>query len=77
MPKRQMVRLVRTAIGVYVDTTGKKAGRGAYLHDRRSCWEQGLRGALAHALKTDLNEQDRERLAEFMKGLPRDADSGE
>jgi predicted RNA-binding protein YlxR (DUF448 family) len=45
-------------------------GRGAYLHDRRSCWERGLKGALAHALKTELTTQDRERLSEFMATLP-------
>jgi len=77
MPKRQLIRIVRTEQGVHVDATGKKSGRGAYLHDRRSCWEQGLRGALAHALRTDLNDQDRQRLADFMTGLPGEASSGE
>ena len=35
LPKRKMVRLVRTSDGVQIDPTGKLAGRGAYLHDRR------------------------------------------
>ncbi len=70
MPKRQLVRIVRTAEGVQVDPTGKKAGRGAYLHDRRSCWEAGLQGSLARALKTDLTAADREALQTFMSGLP-------
>jgi predicted RNA-binding protein YlxR (DUF448 family) len=62
--KRQLVRLVRQADGsVAIDPTGKAAGRGAYLHDRRSCWEQALRGGtLAHALKLELTEADRARL---------------
>ena len=55
MPKRQLVRIVRTADGVLVDPTGKRAGRGAYLHDRRSCWEAGLQGSLARALKVELD----------------------
>jgi hypothetical protein len=55
---------------VQVDSTGKLNGRGAYLHDRRSCWERGLKGALAHALKTELTPQDREHLSEFMTNLP-------
>jgi predicted RNA-binding protein YlxR (DUF448 family) len=76
MPKRQLVRIVRTADGVQVDPTGKKAGRGAYLHDRRSCWEAGLHGNLARALKTDLTAADRERLQAFANALPA-ADSGE
>jgi predicted RNA-binding protein YlxR (DUF448 family) len=76
MAKRQLVRVVRTADGVLVDPTGKLAGRGAYLHDRRSCWESGLAGSLAHALKTELTAEDRERLEAFMNALPR-TESGE
>ena len=49
---------------------GKVAGRGAYLHDRHECWVRGMRGALAHALKTELTAEDRARLEEFMKTLP-------
>ena len=74
LPKRKMVRLVRTADGVQIDPTGKLAGRGAYLHDRRECWERGLKGALSHALKTDLTEADRARLDEFMNTLPVEAE---
>ena len=70
LPKRGLIRLVRTAQGVQVDPTGKLAGRGAYLHDRRECWERGLKGALAHALKTTLTSEDRNRLEEFMNTLP-------
>jgi predicted RNA-binding protein YlxR (DUF448 family) len=65
-----MVRIVRTADGVRVDPTGKLAGRGAYLHDQRECWERGLRGALAHALKAELSAEDRVQLENFMKTLP-------
>jgi uncharacterized protein len=70
LPKRQMIRVVRTGAGVLVDLTSKVAGRGAYLHDKRSCWARGLKGALANALKTDLENDDRVRLEEFMKSLP-------
>lgn len=70
LPKRSLVRIVRTAEAVVIDSSGKLPGRGAYLHDRRSCWERGLKGGLAHALKTELNEADREKLAAFMQALP-------
>lgn len=70
LPKRQMVRIVRTANGVWVDPGGKVAGRGAYLHDKHECWVRGLKGALAHALKSELTADDRARLEEFMKTLP-------
>ena len=69
LAKRQLIRIVRTANGVVVDPTGKLAGRGAYLHDRRSCWEAGLGGSLAHALKVDLTAADREHLEVFMNTL--------
>lgn len=73
LPKRTMVRLVRTMNGVQIDPTGKLAGRGAYLHDRRECWERGLKGALGHALKITLTADDRARLEEFMNTLPADS----
>lgn len=75
LAKRQMLRVVRTAEGVWVDPTGKLAGRGAYLHDKRSCWERGLKGALAHALKTELSSDDRVRLEAFMNALPTEAET--
>ncbi len=70
MAKRQLVRVVRTSEGVRVDPTGKLAGRGAYLHDRRSCWETGLKGSLAHALKAEIGLVEREGLQAFMNTLP-------
>jgi len=55
-----------------VDPTGKLAGRGAYLHNTRSCWEKGLKGPLAHALKMNLAPDDLERLRQFMQTLSGD-----
>jgi len=75
MPKRELIRLVRTPEGVMIDLTGKVAGRGAYLHNQRSCWQRGMQGALAHALKTDLTDQDRERLQAFLTSLPEDQEA--
>ncbi len=70
LPKRSLVRLVRRLEGLQVDPSGKLAGRGAYLHNARSCWEKGLKGPLAHALKMDLTPDDLERLRQFMQTLP-------
>jgi predicted RNA-binding protein YlxR (DUF448 family) len=70
-----MIRIVRTADGVQIDPTGKLPGRGAYLHDRRQCWERGLKGALGHALKITLTTGDRARLDEFMNTLPAEAEA--
>ncbi len=66
------MRVVRTADGVRVDPTGKLAGRGAYLHDRRECWIRGLRGALTNALKAELTAEDRGQLESFMNTLPQE-----
>ena len=74
LPKRRMIRIVRAAEGVQVDPTSKLAGRGAYLHDRRECWERGLKGALANALKATLTSNERAKLEEFMNTLPQDAE---
>ena len=73
LAKRELIRIVRTSDGVQVDRTGKLAGRGAYLHDRRSCWERGLQGALSHALKVELSQADRERLEAFANTLPKES----
>lgn len=72
LPKRALIRIVRSGEGVRVDSTGRAAGRGAYLHDRRSCWEAGLHSALARALRTELSEADRQALAAAMQALPDD-----
>jgi predicted RNA-binding protein YlxR (DUF448 family) len=75
LPKRALFRLVRTPAGVHVDPTGKLAGRGAYLHNVRSCWEKGLKGPLAHALKTDLTDDVLGQLRQFMQTLPDDPEA--
>ena len=70
LAKRSLIRIVRTPEGLRVDPTGKVAGRGAYLHDRRTCWERGLKGALGNALKIELSTEDRNRLVAYMGNLP-------
>jgi len=70
--KREMVRVVRTPQGqVEVDPTGKRNGRGAYIHRTQSCWEAAVSGGrLAHALKVTLPEPDRQALEAFAATLP-------
>ena len=70
LPKRTLIRIVRTAEAVRIDPTGKLAGRGAYLHNQRSCWERGMKGALAQALKIELSIEDRNMLSAYMASLP-------
>lgn len=73
LPKRSLIRVVRRPDGVQIDLTGKMAGRGAYVHNLRSCWERGLKGALADALRVDLSDEDRQQLSSFMASLTDEA----
>ena len=69
--KRELIRLVRIADGtVEVDTSGKKAGRGAYLCQSWQCWQTGLKGRqLEQALGTSLTQDNREELIRYGKDL--------
>lgn len=67
LPKRSLIRIVNSPEGVEVDLTGKAHGRGAYLHDDRSCWERGIKGALDHALRTKLTHQEKQVLMAFIE----------
>ena len=81
LSKRELLRIVRTSNGVTFDPTGKLSGRGVYLHNQRSCWELGLKGAVANALKTEISADDMLILKSIMvkqpdeypeeKGLPK------
>ena len=72
LPKRTLIRIVRTEEAVQIDPTGKLAGRGAYLHNQRSCWERGMKGVLAQALKVELSEEDKQKLLAYVASLPED-----
>lgn len=65
LPKRSLTRIVRTGqAGVQIDPGGKMAGRGAYLCDKAACWQKAAQGdALNRALKTDLTDEERGRIA--------------
>ena len=75
LPKRALTRVVRQPGGVFIDLSGKMNGRGAYVHDRKSCWERSLKGALANALKVPLTTDDRQRLENYMASLPEESAS--
>lgn len=67
LPKRSLIRIVSGPEGVEIDLTGKAHGRGAYLHDKRSCWMRGINGALDHALRKELTDQEKQKLLTFME----------
>ncbi|WP_274651505.1 RNase P modulator RnpM [Paenibacillus humicola] len=53
MPKKELIRVVRTPAGeILIDLTGKKAGRGAYLCGKVECFRLAKKTkALDRALK--------------------------
>jgi len=67
LPKRSLIRIVNGPEGIQVDPTGKAHGRGAYLHDKQSCWVNGIKGGLAHAFKTTLTDQEQNDLLTYME----------
>jgi predicted RNA-binding protein YlxR (DUF448 family) len=69
LPKRSLIRIVNGPDGVKIDPTGKAPGRGAYLHNSRSCWENAIPGSLARALRTELTDETIEELSLYMKNL--------
>ena len=73
--KRELMRIVRTPEGAVVaDPTGKKNGRGTYIHKTRECFESVVSapGKLQYALKLEapLAPQDLVFLAELAKSFP-------
>lgn len=71
--KRGLLRIVRTEQGVVVDPTGKLAGRGAYIHPTKSCWEIVLAGnRISQALRTSLSPENRAELRHYGESLPLD-----
>ncbi|MBA4375735.1 MAG: DUF448 domain-containing protein [Anaerolinea sp.] len=70
LSKRELIRIVRTPQGILIDPTGRADGRGAYLHNIRSCWEQAIKGPINNALKVELTAGDIAKLTEFMSTLP-------
>jgi len=71
-----MVRVVRTPDNtVEIDASGKRAGRGAYICQQRSCWETALkRRSLERALKITLDDNAKAALADYVRTLPDDAE---
>lgn len=65
--KRTLVRLVRAQDGkVEVDRTGKRNGRGAYLCESATCWNDALkRGRLAAALRTTIASETADTLRRY------------
>lgn len=65
--KRELIRLVPIPDGnIEVDSSGKEAGRGAYLCRSWACWQNGLKGnQLERALRRHLSPENRAQLMNY------------
>lgn len=45
-PKRELIRIVKNESGIFLDRTGKKNGRGAYICDNPECFAKLKKGKL-------------------------------
>ena len=70
-PKKELLRAVRSPQGdVTLDTTGKKAGRGAYVCYDAACLRRALKQKqLDRALETRLSEETVQALTDTMEQL--------
>jgi predicted RNA-binding protein YlxR (DUF448 family) len=69
--KTELLRVVRPPEGgdVAVDSGGKAAGRGAYVHLDETCVRRaGTTGAFARALRTRLDREQMDRLVQELLG---------
>lgn len=67
-PKRSLIRIVSSpGQEVEIDSTGKMAGRGAYLCLDPACWDTALSSSnvLPRALRTTISIEDRAVLMAF------------
>lgn len=57
--KKELIRIVRNPLGnVELDSTGKKAGRGAYICPKIECLNQAIKGKrLQKALEHEIPEE--------------------
>ena len=64
LPKKELVRVVRTDDGVVVDTTGKVNGRGAYLKKDKEVFLKARKSKiLDRHLEVDVNDEVFEELS--------------
>ncbi|MFO8192305.1 MAG: YlxR family protein [Bacillota bacterium] len=58
-PKKELVRIVRTPNGeVMLDSTGKKAGRGAYICPQEVCLNKAIKARrLERNLQTKISDE--------------------
>lgn len=69
--KKELIRIVRSPEGKFsVDTTGKKAGRGAYICPQEECLKQARKGRrLERSFSCRIEEEIYNALEEQLKDV--------
>ena len=69
-PKNELVRVLRTPEGeIFIDLTGKKSGRGAYICKSPACLKKARKsGRIASSLECSIPEEVYDRLEEEIVG---------
>lgn len=77
--KKELIRVVRTAQGeISLDTTGRKAGRGAYLCRDSACLQKAeKRKSLERAFSSAIPKEVYLRLQEELSGAQDSGEDGE
>ena len=71
-PKNELIRIVRdNENNVFVDLTGKKNGRGAYICQSEECLKKTIKSnRLAKMFEIDINEKIYEDLRDVIAIIP-------
>ena len=68
-PKKELIRIVKSEDGVFLDRTGKKNGRGAYICDSAECIAKLKKGKLLNrAFSQPINDATYDKIAEDFLG---------
>ena len=69
--KKELIRIVRSPEGEFsVDTTGKKAGRGAYICPKQACFDAARKSrGLERSFKSPIGAAVYERLEQEMQAI--------
>ncbi len=68
-PKKELIRVVKDKEGkIFLDTTGKQNGRGAYICFNEECLKKAIKSkAFNRAFEMEINDETYEKLKESIK----------
>ena len=68
-PKKELIRIVKSEDGIFLDRTGRKNGRGAYICDDAACIAKLKKGKLLNrAFSAPVDDATYDKIAEEFLG---------